>query len=133
MLLFCIIASYCAINQWYVISPCCVIYNSWINRNISICYFFALLHHIVQYINDMWLHHIVWYAIPSWNAIYKYLQHVIINRRFFHSAHTKCYICSMKHLSKFLICSMKHISNSSFAAPSRCKDQEACVLVSRQP
>ena len=39
MLLFCIIASYCAINQWYVISPCCVIYNSWIYRNVFICYF----------------------------------------------------------------------------------------------
>ena len=69
MLLFCIIASYCAINQWYVISPCCVIYNSWIYRNISICYFFAFLHHIVQYINDMWLHHIVWYAIPEFTAM----------------------------------------------------------------
>ena len=35
MLLFCIITSYCAIHQWYVIAPYCVICNSWIYSNID--------------------------------------------------------------------------------------------------
>ena len=35
MLVFCIITSYCAIHQWYVIAPYCVICNSWIYSNID--------------------------------------------------------------------------------------------------
>ena len=75
MLLFCIIASYCAINQWYVIAPYCVICNSWIYRNID-SVSWQLQQWQMQ--NDFklliaWLHHMLqWIDISLWSAICYY-------------------------------------------------------------